>query len=264
MGDPPTNAAADGSFARYWPTVEGVLGRSPRHKSSAIQFSGQQPPGLDGVAMISALRQSLDGPIWRDPVTRTSGNWAWRASLPARRTSSPEVSLERDVVARGGHATWTFQMSTTSGFRGVHSDKRRAIDLVQKVGASSYRFIELKVESDNPLYAAFEILGYGLAYCLARHYGYSGTGTHNVMDGSRIELEVLAPEIWYEYRRYPSAPRLRFDMAWLSSAINTGLAREISVLSLNGLNEMKFSFRSFSSGHDLSLAAHELSGSPSS
>lgn len=143
MGDPLTNTAADGSFARYWQTVEGALGRNPRHKSSAIQLSGQPPPGLDGVAMISALRQSLDGPRWRDPATRTGGNWVWRTSLPARRTSSPEVSLERDVVARGGHATWSFQMSTTSGFRGAHADKRRAIDLVQKVGTSSYRFIEL-------------------------------------------------------------------------------------------------------------------------
>ena len=55
-------------------------------------------------------------------------------------------------------------MSTSSGLRPGVRDSRRSIDIVQHIQKDEYRFIELKVGSDQPLYAMFEVLGYRLLY----------------------------------------------------------------------------------------------------
>lgn len=239
-----------GSFDHYWQTARDCLGEKTLDKSTAIRLNDNPPSELDGTALVSALRKSLDNPSWFALSKQSKQNWAWRKEHLTYDKERSEVKLERQVVAVGGLTNWTFQMSTTSGLGGPYANKRRAIDLVDRLGPNSFRFIELKIKSDNPLYAAFEILGYGLAYCLARHHGCKVASGINVLDASHIELEVLAPEAWYDFNRRGHAERCRFDLSWLTAAMNAGLAAEIRALRLDGLNDIGVGFGSFSCGTD--------------
>lgn len=273
-----TNSPADSAFLNYMPTVTRFLGLKKLDRTSAIRLSGSPPENFDPVELVGALCKSLDGSWWSTAEARTTGNWVWheedsqnsnsasapQVEIPAQAASPTkrlrEVPLERMVVAEGGSGLWTYQMSTTSGFRGKWTDKRRSIDLVRRLDLNSYRFIELKTTSNDPLHAAFEILGYGLAYCLARHHGYGGTGLYNVMEASHIELEVLAPESWYEFKLRGRSERTKFDFDWLSTTINSGLKAEIRRLKLDGLNEVTFGYRSFPSGLDIRASAAAIVG----
>jgi hypothetical protein len=208
-------------FTRYWNEVANLLGGDPKHKSLAISLSEKPFSQFDGVSAVDLLYRSLACDGWR---TSNGQNWLWRTEAPAYRTQSPEVALEREIVAIDTEGHWTCQMSTASGVQGPSMHKRRAIDLVEHVGDNQYRFIELKVDSDNPLYAVFEILGYGLAYLHARQSGWKGSGRYDVMQASDVELVVLGPGDWYRHKINSSArQRLRYQLDWLTDALNQGL-----------------------------------------
>jgi len=166
------------------------------------------------------------GPAWTGTVARHAPEW-WpgmdRNPHPDDLPNSPEVGLERAIARADKLKSWSFQMSTCSGLRGKHTDKRRAIDLVRDFGAGHFAFIELKVGSNNPLYASFEILGYYLAYLLARAQGHGGSPSHDVMKAKRVDLMVLGPDAWYEFSPSRGAPKRRYDMNWLSRELESGI-----------------------------------------
>ena len=189
-------------FTHYWAEVSRILGGKP-NKGSAIYLSEHPAMKFDGVLVVDKLYKSLDCSGWENSKGR---NWEWRREAPTYRTASPEVSLEREIIASDEKGQWSCQMSTTSGVQGPYLNKRRAIDLVLRKGADHYAFIELKVDGDNPLYAAFEILGYGLAYLHGRRHGWKGKGTYDVMDAREVDLVVLGPHEWWTYKRRRGIP----------------------------------------------------------
>lgn len=207
-------------FDNYWEKVAVSLEGAPS-KTKAIQLS-KTPRRFQGVDVVTELSNALVCRGWKSQV---GTNWNWSADAKYI-TTSPEVVLERKIV-EAGNGLWARQMSTSSGIQGQWLNKRRAIDLVRANGNDSYTFIELKVESDNPLYAIFELLGYALAYMHARNNGWKGTGTYNVMQAKIIELVVLAPnkpENWYEYKtRGAKSECLLFKLGWLIEELNKGL-----------------------------------------
>lgn len=111
---------------------------------------------------------------------------------------SAEVVLER-LVARSavqsGRQDWANQVPVASGVARPTSDRRRAIDLVHQVGPDHFASIELKIASDTPLYAAVEILGYAVAWMLARND--PGRSPNTLLDANTIDLCVLAPKAFY-------------------------------------------------------------------
>jgi hypothetical protein len=215
-----------------------------KHRGAAIERSKRPLVSLDGEAMVKELCATLDGPWWQGEESARGRNWVWRDTAPPHLTESKEVVLERRLAQRSSER-WTCQMSTSSGLRPGVRDSRRSIDIVQHIQKDEYRFIELKVESDQPLYAMFEVLGYGLLYLLARQHGRRGGGRHDVMAASRIELLVLGPDRWFIYRDSPAGPISRFDFEWLQNRINEGLAAEMRTRACDGLNEMSLSLGAF-------------------
>lgn len=187
----------DNVFQDYWTEVATMLGKPPQ-KGCAIHVSKNRLDVLTDEGMLR-LYEALDCPGW---VGCKGANWAWRTDAPDFKTETDEVKLERTIInsAKPLHE-WTCQMSTSSGIQGPNKHKRRAIDLVRKRAENCYDFIELKVESDNPLYAAFEILGYALAYIHARKNGNKGSGDYDVMCAKKICLVVLGPTDWYKYKQ---------------------------------------------------------------
>lgn len=238
---------AESIFKNYWNEVSILLGGKP-NKSMAISLSENPPAQFNGVTVVDRLRKSLTCEGWN---ISSGKNWEWRTEAPAYQTSSPEVALEREIVAADVMSQWTCQMSTASGIQGPYLNKRRAIDLVRQTALDRYTFIELKVDSDNPLYAAFEILGYALAYQYARQHNWQGTGINNVMRAKAINLMVLGPSEWYEYKKGRTHPqRSIFKFDWLAKALGDGLNS-----STGGVTRMHFSFEEFTDYGEPKLTA---------
>jgi hypothetical protein len=142
----------------------------------------------------------------RTPRSPSAMNW--RMDHPVTKCDDKnklrEVGLERAVVAafrEAGNKDWWNQVPVASGLYGKSAGKRRAIDLVQRRTASSYDLIELKVDSNRPLFAAIEILEYGFAWYFSRlesGIGYDAKMVQrSLLSADRVHLSVLAPTAFY-------------------------------------------------------------------
>jgi hypothetical protein len=140
-------------------------------------------------------------------------NWRWMPQAkihPGNR--SPEVILERSIallVERKHLKGWCNQIPVASGLVDSRSDRRAAVDLASITG-DRLDLYELKWKSDTPIYAAFEILRYGLAYLLCRkNPAYASLETMKV---EALGLNVLAPPSYYG-----------FDLSWLQAGLDAGI-----------------------------------------
>ena len=206
-------------FNKYWAEVAKILGGKPL-KGCAISVN-ENPVEIIKDKDVLRLYKSLNCPGWENCK---GANWVWRPDCPSFITKSPEVELERSIIENSEPTEWMCQMSTSSGIQGPYMHKRRAIDLVRCRDKDCYDFIELKVGSDNPLYAAFEILGYALAYLQAITNNNTGRGIHDVMCAKEINLVVLGPTDWYKYRKrgqHNNAYEFHFD--WLATQLEDRL-----------------------------------------
>ena len=149
-----------------------------------------------------------------------------------------EVRLEREIVGINwpDGEDWFNQVPVASGLINDRSDKRRAIDLVHQREDGSYEFIELKVDSDTPLYAAMEILQYAILYMFARRNERirGAASEKRLLEATAIHLRVLAP--CHYYNGYEQLDRLEDEIC---KGINRFLEREKITL------QMDFAFEAF-------------------
>lgn len=130
----------------------------------------------------------------------SAANWRWRVpqlAISAHNTS-PEVRLERALIVaceRLGRSDWSNQVPVASGIAGAKAERRRAIDLVHQRSPGHFELVELKVGSDTPLYAAFEIIGYTCIWLLSR---LDPPAPDNpLLTAKAIDAVVLAPTAFY-------------------------------------------------------------------
>lgn len=157
-----------------------------RHWSSVLKLSRSPPACFDGPALVSDLFSQVSA-NWNKCLAALESqpsrqNWRWldpKCDFSAKNFSA-ETTLERAVVSAAkaqNRTDWSNQIPIASGIIAGGGDRRRAIDLAHLRGADAFDFIELKVGSDNPLYAAIEILKYGFVWLLSRKHrdvlGYS-------------------------------------------------------------------------------------------
>ena len=194
-----------------------------KQKRSCNQLSKNPPNEFDGVALIEAIYATIENNLNKRPDRKVSSkNWKVRSSddnksiKTSKHNTSDEVTLERAIVEKWP-TKWTYQMPVASGIFGSNSDKRRAIDLVHSNKNGDFEFVELKMTSDTPLYAAMEILGYGLVYLASRRDSAKNLKYNDktlpVLKAEKISLCLLAPEEYYE----------KCNLKWLQIAINEGL-----------------------------------------
>ncbi|RYE69914.1 MAG: hypothetical protein EOO81_08205 [Oxalobacteraceae bacterium] len=131
---------------------------------------------------------------------RSSQNWRWHSPQPqiSAHNTSAEVILERAVAAAAvalARTDWSNQVPVASGLVSRTGDRRRAIDLVRRMGEKHFQLIELKISSDTPLYAAVELLGYASLLLIARADPPSRATA--ILDADTIGLRVLAPAAFY-------------------------------------------------------------------
>lgn len=206
-----------------------------KHKKTCQLFSKGIHPKIRWEALIRNVLEQINS-NWNQEKCPSEQNWRWKKNYRIDpENSSPEVILERSIVRTTGKH-WVNQVPVASGLTGSNADKRRAIDLVHRCGKKDYEFIELKVGSDTPLFAAMEILQYGIIYIFSRdnskRLGYTEDG---VLGASGIYLRVLAPAAYYE----------GYDLAWLKEGITDGIARFLTQGERRYKLKMDFEFESF-------------------
>ncbi len=207
------------------------IGKSPHFKHiTALKKLCENPPATDGAVLADTLLAKIEQ-NWRagrdkHDTAPSRENWRFRkAGKMSTRNASAEVTFERELADLGGE-NWANQVPTSSGLLGPHADKRRAIDLVERTGAGEFELIELKIESDTPLFAALEILEYGALYVFSRvevkALGYE-PGFSEILEAQHIKLRVLAPQPFYEFKT--RGGRHPYQLDWLEQTLQTAAGR---------------------------------------
>jgi hypothetical protein len=191
---------------------------------------------FDGNTLIQKILDQVTSK-WNGRKSRSSENWRWKPN-PKLKTNSEEIVLERWIVRTAKGNDWVNQVPVASGLTSS-AGGRRAIDLVHQCRDGWYEFIELKVDdgAGTPLFAAMEILQYGVLYIFSREHastlGYKKIG---MLGATGIHLKVLAPATYYE----------GYDLSWLEERINSGLAKFLAQGERGSEFEMDFKFESLS------------------
>ena len=211
-----------GSLVDEWLQIE-PKGKPPcyRHRSAALDLSRRKAPITGTWDFLEASYAKIHN-NWLTAIEAgysnpSKENWRWKRHLElSPENTSPEVRLERSIVNACGD-DWSNQMPTASGLVGPAADKRAAVDLVHRDEPTTYSLIELKVDSDNPLFAAIEILMHGLLFVWSRNnrdrLGYD-VKKQPVLVAENLTLAVLAPSDYYR----------EFELKNLVSALDDGLA----------------------------------------
>lgn len=188
-----------------------------QHKKRCQLLSKGTRPDFDGKALIQKILAQVES-NWHKGKSRSNNqNWRWKKNpMMDPKNKSKEVDLERWIVQMTEN-DWVNQVPVASGLT-RSAGGRRAIDLVHRCRDKCYEFIELKVNAGGgtPLFAAMEILQYGVLYIFSREnastLGYKQT---EMLEATDIHLKVLAPANYYK----------GYDLSWLSKSINSGLAK---------------------------------------
>jgi hypothetical protein len=212
-----------GLFASVRETIDQTLGVCDYTSKTAALDLKNNGYGADTADLVPELFKVIER-NWNaalQTVRRSHSleNFRWRfpQTQHAQHNRSPEVTLERALIGAllaAGRKDWSNQVPIISGIAGPHAFKRRAIDLVHQRADSSFEFIELKIDSDTSIYAAIEILVYGLLWLLSRRdVKILDYKAGDILNAQELSLSVLAPQEYY--RRYSVVP--------LAKAINDGL-----------------------------------------
>lgn len=223
------------------------FGKAPhyQHDESCLMLSREPVTDFCAKALINDIYEKVKSNLHTDS-NRSKENWRWKPnpaktdeSKAVNRAKRLEVKLERMIIET--LKDWVNQVPTASGVMVKRSGNSGSIDLVHRCGGGLYEFIELKVttKTNNPLYAAMEILQYGILYMLARQAMNAGE-EKELLQAKAIQLKVLAPTTYYE----------RFELDWLESAIKDGLKRFLKEKECGFL--MDFNFEAFPENFNLS------------
>jgi hypothetical protein len=205
-------------------------------RTAANDVSKRNSTLSSGAALIGTLLQHF-ADRWRAANRKPSQeNWRWKP-VKEGGEGSVEVYLERQVV-RYPAGDWVNAIPTASGtYDPKHG--RCNIDLGFR-DASRVTFFELKWASNNPLYAALELLAYACQWFLSKQFsvemGYGSPSDESLrpaLMATAVDWVVLAPAAYYK----------RLNFAGLQLALNEGL-RETAQVRTPGV-DMQFRFEQF-------------------
>lgn len=220
-------------------------GEHLKQKSTARRLASN----LKGEQNFEQLLQALYAAIESNWSGRTPSKENWRIERQIElgpNNRSPEVLLERAIAILGERGLlndWFNQIPVASGLVNERSDKRAAIDLM-RYGGNKVAFVELKWASDTPIFAAFEILLYGLAFIFsAVHRKQLSYQEQTLLDISELALEVLAPRQFFD----------GYDLTGLQQKLDNAV-RSLSREKTKGILTVGFEFLCFPREFDLPFA----------
>jgi hypothetical protein len=173
-------------------------------------------------------------------------NWKWEKSLKiASHNPSQEKTLEKLTVFLLDDG-WVNQIPVCNGLVADGRADACRIDLGHRIAEREYELIELKFGtegisgSDHPLFAAMEVVHYGLMYLLFRQRRFPIQRGHHLLRADRIKLIVLAPAAWYRFKRRGDCRLHSFDFGWLATQLSNGLQAYSHQHKMNLNIEMEF------------------------
>ncbi|MBI3699666.1 MAG: hypothetical protein HY242_04385 [Afipia sp.] len=226
-----------GLFANVRETVDQALNvrnYATRSAPKGLTEKGYTPDTATLVpALFEVIQRNWNAAIQAGQRSPSTENFRWHCPQIkiADQNTSAEVTFERALIRallKAGRNDWSNQVPLISGVAGPHAFKKRAVDLVHRSGKDAFEFVELKIDSDTPVYAAVEILVYGLLWFLSRRDRSAlSYPAGPLLDASELKLSVLAPRDYYG----------SYSLGPLAKAINDG------VLKLGEQHGVTMSFR---------------------
>jgi hypothetical protein len=195
------------------------------NKSLCIEFAKRGPKiEFKALKLAENLYRCISA-NWNKRVRQkvlSGANWDLRRA-GSKRTTQQEVQIERRIIDEFS-TEWYNQLPTASGLVCPY-ERKRSIDLVRKRGELDYELIELKYKSNHPLFAAKEILLYGMLYLHARlelkdKYSIKQLP---ILSAQSIRLRVLAPSDFYTFPKR-GGQRNPYNLAWFEKELNSGIA----------------------------------------
>jgi hypothetical protein len=230
-----------------------ALGLRPKETLDQISTCRRLGATPMNVPAISELISNLYGQIESNWSGRIPSKENWRVErrvTAGPNNKSPEVLLEQSISLmsdRGFLEGWYNQIPVASGLVDEWADKRAAVDLLQFDGRTASLF-ELKWASNNPAFAAFEVLRYGLAFLFCylnrEEFGYADSP---LMSARHVSLRVLAPNEFYD----------TYDLGWLGCGLDESLCKFVPKVT-DGLLNMDFANLAFPKGFTLPFSTGKV------
>jgi len=220
------------------------IGKSPcfNHKLSYQYLADSPLNDTEFQVLIGNLYERIFA-NWKNSIEHydkppSKENWRFVKQLDmASSNTSPETILEKTLTQSSDNSLVN-QVPTSSGLVGSTQDKKRNLDMVLRCNEFEYEFIELKVDSNTPVYAAMEILLYGLIYLFSvnNREQLQYQDDNELLNATTIHLIALAPDIYFTN-----------NIQWLENKLNEGLAIFMASHGQNRIH-MGFCFQSFPEG----------------
>jgi hypothetical protein len=198
--------------------VKHIGTKAPHYARKRSALMVGRPDTINGAALLHKMGDQIEK-NWSAPQrTPSAENWRWKKKdgLRVKNTSKEKILEKR--IATNTNMNWVNQMPTASGLLNGTGGKLHNIDLAHQISLSEFELIELKWGSDTPLFAAFEILKYGLLYLFSRKHAFElGYALEDkpILKANAVALIVLAP--FGYYGQYSSLTK------WLGNELNTAL-----------------------------------------
>jgi hypothetical protein len=213
------HSGEQGLLAGVRDVVDHALGvNNYQTTSAALELSKHGLPPASQM-LVAELFQVLDR-NWSAACPTARGsckNFRWhvpKTHLGADNTSA-EIVLERSLIralVAADRNDWSNQVPLISGIAGPTASKRCAVDLVHRDG-DAFEFVELKVASDTPVFAAIKVVVYALLWLLSRRDRGRLGDPSPILVARELKLSVLAPRAYYT----------RFELGALASVLDRGL-----------------------------------------
>lgn len=198
------------------PTWDGTTPRY-EHEKNLQRLCDEGWRRLNGQRLVTELYNSANAK-WSRACCRSNENWRFsKQTNLGLDNQRPEVALER-TMAQITDDNWANQVPTASG---VDDCGSHHLDLIHRCGLN-FTFIELKVASNNPVSAAFQLVQYATVYAFSCNNANGlryNPGELELLRAERVELVVLAPHDFFARQHHNWLNWLRE----FEAALNSGL-----------------------------------------
>jgi hypothetical protein len=217
---------------------------------------------MDIKILLENLYEIMMKNLRRHPLQWSDQNWRFTQETNiASQNLSTEKRLEKAIVqlAERGDKRWANQVPAASGLINKAANKASRIDLVYYCKEGEYNFIELKTNNgtNTPIYAAVEVVYYGLLYLLHRScqcymQRFRNDDRKKLLTANKIHLKVLAPKSYYQHHH-----QQKTDLKKLKE-YEKCLSKAVSSIAKTKKIKMDFSFEEFKYDTNIQKLAHSI------
>ena len=159
-------------------------------RTTAIELNRREQPFPDLTTLVEELwRQIVVNWVEGGCQSRGESNWRWELlTTGGESKGQAEVALQRTIArfieSEGQRERWSNETPTGSGLSEGAGGDPGGLDLAHKDDDGGVVLIELKIASNTPISAAFQVVQYGLLLTLAR------------LVSKQEQIKIVTDEVW--------------------------------------------------------------------